>query len=328
VLNDILDISKIEADRMVFEDVPLNLGQCIGNVSSMLGDKAEQNSLNLVIDLPAGLAELPLRGDPLRLGQILFNLVGNAIKFTEQGTVTLRVRQIGETADESVLRFEINDTGIGIDTEAQAHLFHSFEQADSSMTRKYGGTGLGLAISKRLVQMMGGEIGFESTSGVGSTFWFVVSFKKRNPVDDSLVPAISAQSADERLLDLHAGTPILLTEDEPINMEVSRCLLEDAGLVVDVAEDGRKALDLARKNRYGMILMDMQMPVMNGLEATQAIRRDSLNKTTPILAMTANAFDEDRQICLDAGMNDHIAKPISPDNLYETLLKWAGKRVD
>ena len=326
VLNDILDFSKIEAERMVFESIPLQLSAVVENVTNTLGHKATEKGLRLNTDLPAQVAGVSLQGDPLRLGQILFNLVGNAIKFTELGNVTLRARVMEETHEAVQVRFEVSDTGIGIEPEALTRLFQSFEQADNSMTRKYGGTGLGLAISKRLVQLMGGEIGVESSPGQGSTFWFVVPLKRREPDAVEQTPAVVEQSADLRLSDEYAGTRVLVVEDEPITQEVSRLLLEDVGFVVDTADDGLQALELAKQNGYALILMDMQMPHLNGVEASKAIRMNSLNKETPILAMTANAFDEDRQVCLDAGMNDHIAKPVDPDKLYETVLVWLEKR--
>jgi signal transduction histidine kinase/ActR/RegA family two-component response regulator len=326
VLNDILDLSKIEAERMVLEEMPMQLGRSVENIVSTLGHKAAEKGLTLAVDLPADLADAHLKGDPLRLGQILINLVGNAIKFTEKGTATLRARSVGETAEAVQVRFEVSDTGIGIAPEAQSRLFRSFEQADNSMTRKYGGTGLGLAICKRLVQLMGGEIGVESTLEQGSTFWFVVPLKKRETRAVPSAPTFTGLAAEQRLQAGYAGTRILLVEDEPIAQEVSRGLLEAVGLVVDVAGDGRQALVLAKQNPYAVILMDMQMPIMNGVEATQAIRALSAYAQTPILAMTANAFDDDRQVCLDVGMNDHIAKPVDPDKLYETLLGWLEKR--
>jgi signal transduction histidine kinase len=331
VLNDILDLSKIEAERMVLEDVPLQLGQSVEHVVGTLGHRATEKGIKLVVELPVELAHMPLKGDPLRLGQILFNLIGNAIKFTQQGGVTLRARLVGETDEAVQVRFEISDTGIGIDADAQSRLFQSFEQADNSMTRKYGGTGLGLAICKRLVQLMGGEVGIESTLGKGSTFWFVVPLEKREQHAVPPAPTVTALSAEQRLQTEYAGTRILLAEDEPITQEVSLGLLEEVGLVVDVAEDGQQALALACQNTYALILMDMQMPHMNGVEATQAIRKmgaDSLNHRTPILAMTANVFDENRKACLDAGMNDHISKPVDPQKLYGTLLAWLTQRGD
>ncbi|MDP3539185.1 MAG: PhnD/SsuA/transferrin family substrate-binding protein [Azonexus sp.] len=199
VLNDILDISKIEAERMVFESIPLQISIVIENLTSTLGHKATEKGLQLVTDLPADLLRQPLEGDPLRLGQILFNLIGNAIKFTGQGAVTLRARVVGETHAALHVRFEVSDTGVGIEPEAKARLFQSFEQADNSTTRKYGGTGLGLAISKRLVQLMGGEIGVESTPGDGSTFWFVVPLKRREPDAVPPAPSFSALTAEQHL---------------------------------------------------------------------------------------------------------------------------------
>ena len=322
LLNDILDLSKIEAERLQLEDAPLRLTDNVAHILSLLGSTASAKGLRLAVDLPESIATQPLRGDPLRLGQILLNLVGNAVKFTQHGEVTLRIRQIGESNDAIQLRFEITDTGIGIDPAAQTRLFQSFEQADNSMTRKYGGTGLGLAICKRLVQLMRGEIGVRSSPGAGSTFWFTVMLKKREGDADNQQPCPILRSAEEHLQMDFAGTRILLAEDEPITQEISRCLLEEVELVVDVAENGQQALVLARQHRYALILMDMQMPLLNGLEATKAIRADSLNQDTPILAMTANAFDEDRATCFAAGMNEHISKPVDPDKLYETLLTW------
>jgi PAS domain S-box-containing protein len=196
VLNDILDISKIEAERMVFENIPVQISAVVENLTSTLGHKATEKGLRLATDLPADLMRQPLKGDPLRLGQILFNLVGNAIKFTEQGGVTLRARAVGETPEAVQVRFEVVDTGIGIEPEAQTRLFQSFEQADNSMTRKYGGTGLGLAISMRLVHLMGGEIGVTSTPGQGSTFWFTVRLGRSTDAV-SPAPTFSGKSGDE-----------------------------------------------------------------------------------------------------------------------------------
>ena len=328
VINDILDISKIEAERLQLEHVDFRLGEILENLVSLIGPKATEKGLKLLIDLQEGMSMRRFNGDPTRLGQILLNLTGNALKFTERGAITLRCRSIEDNADATdkvLLRWEVADSGIGIDAETQTRLFTAFEQADNSMTRKYGGTGLGLAISQRLVRLMGGEIGVESAVGQGSTFWFTVRLGHAAANAVPPAPTFIQDSAETRLQSKFAGTRILLAEDEPVNQEVSRGLLEDVGLLVDLAEDGQQALDLAQQNTYALILMDMQMPKLNGVEATQAIRALPGYAQTPILAMTANAFDEDRQVCIDAGMNDHIAKPVDPAVLYETLLKWLEK---
>ena len=329
VINDILDISKIEAERMQLESVTFKLGEVLENLVSLIGQKVTDKGLKLRVDLASDVSRLTLLGDSLRIGQILLNLAGNALKFTETGAITVRIRLIEDTSSDVLLRCEVEDTGIGISPEDKKRLFTAFEQADGSMTRKYGGTGLGLAISKRLAKLMGGDAGVESTLGQGSTFWFTVRLGKAT---DATAPAHSApsgffsqDSAEARLKSQFPGARVLLAEDEPVNQEVSRGLLEDVGLSVDLAEDGRQALELAQHTRYDLILMDIQMPRLNGVDATRAIRADSLNTATPILAMTANAFDEDRQICIDAGMDDHIAKPVDPELLFETLVKWLGR---
>ena len=327
VINDILDISKIEAERMHLEHTDFMLGEVLENLVSLLGQKAMDKGLKFLVHLQPGLPARRFSGDPTRLGQVLLNLAGNALKFTAQGAITVGVNLVEDKPENVLLRWEITDTGIGIDDEGQKRLFRAFEQADSSMTRKYGGTGLGLTISQRLVQMMGGEIGVESTPGQGSTFWFTVRLGNAAASAVSPAPTFAQDSAETRLQTQFVGTRVLLAEDEPINREVSRGLLEDVGFSVDLAEDGQQALELAQQQRYALILMDMQMPNLNGVDATKAIRADSLNTSTPILAMTANAFDEDRTACLDAGMNDHIAKPVEPQKLYETLLCWLEKRT-
>ena len=324
VINDILDISKIEAERLSLEQTNFKLGVVLENLMSLISQRISEKGLKLRVHIAPEIATQPFQGDPLRLGQILLNLVGNAIKFTEQGEICVRAQLVEENLNDVLLRFEVTDSGIGISDENRKRLFTAFEQADGSITRKYGGTGLGLAISKRLVGMMGGENGVNSKTGAGSTFWFTTRFGKSsaNILADEMSAAGAAEAELKRRF---SGTRILLAEDEPINQEVSRCILEEIGLVIDLAEDGAIAVKMAKTHAYPLILMDMQMPNLNGVDATRAIRTLPGYATTPILAMTANAFDEDKQLCLEAGMNDHIAKPIDQQRLFETLLAWLPK---
>lgn len=324
VINDILDISRIEAERLTLERTRFRLSTVFESFKSIISLRARQKGLAFEIDLPGELSEKMLVGDPLRLSQVLLNLMANAIKFTQQGQITVRVQKIQELPHGITLRFEVIDTGIGIASEAQRRLFTAFEQADNSMTRKFGGTGLGLAISKRLVNLMGGDIGVISQPEIGSTFWFTA--KLQGSEDGApIVHDITGESAETCLKTKFSGFRVLLAEDEPINQEVSCALLEDAGLQVDLAENGAEAVALARENTYDLILMDIQMPIMSGIDATRTIRSLPNYAATPILAMTANAFDEDRQVCIDAGMNEHIGKPVVPEKLFKTLLKWLSK---
>ncbi len=318
ILNDILDFSKIEAGKMALTVAEFNLNAIIDQAFGLVAEEAEAKGLHLVRDVDP---DLPPRflGDAQRLGQVLANFVGNAVKFTEMGRITLSVRPEADVADAPRLRFEVSDTGIGLDVTQCSRLFEAFEQADSSTTRKYGGTGLGLAISKHLVELMGGEIGVESRLGEGSRFWFAVPLARSLSQCRDEAPPASAQPSAPLAL---AGKHVLLAEDNLINQEVAMMLLEDAGLRVDTVDNGAEALNRAREHDYDLILMDVQMPVMDGLVATRAIRTLPRHKATPILAMTANVLASDIQACLAAGMNAHVAKPIDPGSLYDTLVAW------
>ena len=315
VINDILDISKIEAGKFELEEVPVDISSLLANVSSILSERAHANNIRLLIETEHW--PIHLLGDPTRLHQALLNYATNAIKFTEKGSVTLRAVMQNESIDSVQLRLEVQDTGIGITPETIGRLFSAFEQADNSVTRKYGGTGLGLAITRRLAELMGGEAGVESTPGVGSTFWFTVKLKKSMEKTARLT---AAEVNAEALIRKHyQGHRILVADDEPINREIALMLMEDIGLVVDTAEDGAVASAMAQKTVYAAILMDMQMPNLNGLEATQQIRQLAGYRNTPIIAMTANAFAEDKARCLTAGMNDFLIKPFNPNDLYAIL---------
>ena len=465
IINDILDFSRIEAGKLDVETVDFDLDRVLDNVATLIGEKASDAGLELVFDVDP---ELPrnLKGDPLRLGQVLINYSNNAVKFTQEGEIVIRARKVEGTGTDLLVRFEVQDSGIGMIPEQQGKLFQSFQQADASTTRKFGGTGLGLAISKKLAELMGGEVGVESEEGVGSTFWFTarlgIGAEKRRVltpspdlrqrrvlvVDDNaqarqiqsemlasmtfrvdevasgeeaiaaiceadaasdafdivfldwqMPPGIDGIETARRLADvelesrphlvmvtaygreeafrlaagvgievtlikpvnpsllfdaairalggdpggalpdvqdgLHGSGPylesikgahLLLAEDNLLNQQVAMELLTDVGFVVDLAENGKIALEMAQESAYDAVLMDVQMPEMDGEAATREIRKIERLADLPILAMTAGAMEADRQRCLDAGMNDHIAKPIEPDALFAALLKWIPPR--
>ena len=462
IINEILDFSKIEAGKLSVESIEFDLDKVLENVSNLISEKASDKGLELIFDIEPSVVSTRLRGDPLRLGQILINFCNNAVKFTEAGEVVIKARVVEDGGDSHLLEFSVSDTGIGM-TEAQiGRLFQAFEQADTSTTRKYGGTGLGLAISKRLAELMGGDVGVTSELGKGSTFWFTARLGKGTSaprhnllrsdlrgrrvliIDDNSsartvlsnmlrnmtfvadeaasgeegtemvqlaaersepyeivfvdwqMPSLDGIETSKRILALpdlsvrphlvmvtaygredvlkqaeengletvlvkpvtsstlfdtivgvlHAhqeatghvqttpsfeiartrGTRVLLVEDNEINQEVAIGLLEDAAIHVDLAENGEIAVRMAQETDYDAVLMDMQMPVMDGIEATRAIRSDARFQDLPIIAMTANAMAADREKCLKAGMNDHIGKPIDPDELFSVLLRWAGRR--
>lgn len=319
IVDAVLELSKIEAGKLELTDAEVDPGKIVADVLGMVREQARAKGLEVISDVAAW--PKGLRGDPTRIRQALLNYAFNAIKFTEHGRVSIRCRQDAAWPEGVTVRFEVEDTGIGIAPKELARLFAAFEQADNSMTRQHGGTGLGLAITRRLAQAMGGDAGVHSTPGSGSTFWFTaVLSRPPATAGDSFPQRPGTSEAALRLW--HAGKRILVVDDDPLSAELMVQLIELAGLVADTAADGTEALELARKQVYDFVLMDLQMPRMDGLEATRRMRGLAGYAQVPILALTANVLTVDRAQATQSGMNDFIAKPVKPEDLFEAILCW------
>ena len=320
LVNDILDFSKIEAGELSLEDTEFALSDVFDAVAGQLDAAAHAKGLTLRFQADAGL-HTSFCGDPLRIRQVLLNYVGNAIKFSEQGEVMIRAMPIPGTEPGSMVRFEVRDSGPGLSQEQIALLFQPFQQADMSTTRLHGGTGLGLAISRQLAALMGGDIGVESLPGVGSMFWFSA---RLNPAPHAEGRASTSQASASIVpnLDVIKDARILVVEDNPLNQQVAVDLLEDVGARVHLASNGQEAIDLLMQHQFDCVLMDLQMPKMDGLQATRFIRTQPLLSSIPIIAVTANASKQDRGRCLDAGMVDFISKPFDPAHLHATVARW------
>jgi CheY-like chemotaxis protein len=320
VISDVLEFSRIEAGKLELETAPFELATVLGAVCALLRIRARQKGLQLSFGVDAAVPRM-VRGDGCRLRQVMTSLIGNAIKFTEQGEVAVRMALESEAGEIVTIRVTVRDTGIGIAPERCAPLFKGFEQGDNSATRKYGGAGLGLAISKQLVEMMGGQIGVESELGRGSTFWFTAQLRKQIEPATPAPPDSRAAAASIS----PAGVRVLLAEDNEVNRRITLRMLEKCGFQAEAVCDGRQAADAVLGGHYDVVLMDVHMPTMDGLAATAEIRgRETDGRHTPIVAMTARALAGDREECLSGGMDDYIAKPVQMEELRQAILRWAG----
>jgi signal transduction histidine kinase/CheY-like chemotaxis protein len=322
IINDILDLSKIESGRMTLSPAPFDPVQMVREVAALFAPRARDKGVELYTDVAPDVPHTVV-GDELRIRQVVNNLASNAVKFTEHGSITIGLQYLGETVREGErtarLRIRVSDTGIGIPPESLSRIFEEFTQADGSITRRYGGTGLGLAISKKLVEMMGGQIRVQSEPGKGSTFWIDLTLPL---AQEAYRPAETATSMPLRFTSCH----VLLAEDNEVNRMVAVKMLQSLGCTVDVAVNGEEAVKKALQSHYDIILMDVQMPEMDGYEATRRIRE--AERTTGerriIIAMTAHSMESDRRACLEAGMDDYLSKPVKRERLAEMLAKWLG----
>jgi signal transduction histidine kinase/CheY-like chemotaxis protein len=327
LINDILDFSKIESNKLKLEHAPFNIKDTIQDALQIVANDVKQRQINLITEIPD--FNPLLIGDEQRLRQILINLIGNAVKFTEKGDVIVRVMKTAEYKTGIQLKFEITDTGIGITPQALPHIFNDFTQQDDSTTRKFGGTGLGLAITKQLVNLMGGEIFAESTLNKGSSFWITLQFEtqltdQHRPVThpDAIPPA--NEPAHEEIV---VNARVLLAEDNSINQEVASAMLESAGCEVTVVNNGQQALLALENERFDLVLMDCQMPVMDGFKATKKLRQQANYSQLPVIALTADIQQGITQQCQQAGMDDYLSKPFTHDDLIEIVMRWLPKQV-
>ncbi len=322
VINDILDLSKIEAGKLSLQHVAVDIDRIVSDAIKIIKGRPRSDGVELRV--VSAMTFPPLRGDPLRLQQALLNYLSNAVKFTDQGSITVRISCVEDHAEEMLLRIEVEDTGIGIAADTLPRLFMAFEQADNSSARSFAGTGLGLAITRALARLMGGDAGAESTLGRGSLFWFTARLHKETQAQ-RMPHEANVTRAEIALASRYGGRRILVVDDDDIIREVAFIFLNDiASQKVDLAADGREAIEKVAANQYDLILMDLQMPVMDGIEACRQIRALPNMANVPIIAVTADAFPEDRERCLDAGMDDMISKPYTPDEFFATILKWVS----
>jgi len=321
IINDILDFTKIEAGKMEIETIPFRVDEVVKEVVEIITHSSEEKGLYIHSSVDDDIPEV-LLGDSTRLRQILLNYGSNAVKFTEEGEVSIKVEHLSSDGEEHLIQFAVADTGRGISKDKQTEIFTSFSQEDSSTTRKYGGTGLGLAISRQFAELMGGEVGVKSEKGVGSTFYFIAPFKEAEIEQDS-----SASNVD----DIQKSRPfpeqskVLLAEDNKMNQIVTTKILENEGFVVDTVENGHEVLEAVRENNYDFVLMDIQMPDMDGYEATEQIRKEEQEGHLPIIALTASVMKEDQELCFEAGMDNFISKPFEKEELISVLKQTLGE---